>query len=199
MRRKKRTDPSLIEDIKAGGRERSTALEEIFYRSNFRNRVYNYIEKVNGDTSLTDDVIIEAIIIFDRSIRNEIYRYDGKVDNYIMSIARNYYSNLMRKKTKVKVQVEKVTIVDRANPELIFINEEIRQSLDNLLSLLSRECKEILSMWSNRIKYKDMRLGPVKQKDNNLRKKKYYCKQKLKDYLKENPHSIPSYYYGKSI
>jgi RNA polymerase sigma factor (sigma-70 family) len=191
-------DNALVESIQNGGLERLKALEKIYKTPGLRDRIVNYVTYYGGKKEDGEDVFVEAVIIVDKNIRFNKFKGESSISTYTYGVAKLYWANKKRlvKRDNLDINDFSKDLSDYQNPELIFINSEIKTKLSKILDLLSDKCSSILKMWSNSVKYSEIAKELNVENTSQLRKMKYDCQRKLKEALIRNPELIPNYYDG---
>ena len=191
-----KSDEDLINALKNGGRERKDAMIQIYFDSGLKRKVTNFLYHKTGNISELEDVITEAFIIFERNVRNNKFKGESSLNTYIFSIAKFFWVNKHRRKKLdfVSFEEEKMKVKEFQNPELIFINEELKQKLEGILLNLTEKCRKVITFWSLSYNNKEIAEEIDLGKGRSARNQKHQCLKKLKQFMAQNPELIPSEY-----
>lgn len=197
MKIKFKSDKELLNAIKEGAKKRNDALAYIYKDYNLNKRIANHLIHTCGNSKSKHDVLHEALIIFDRNVRNNRFKGESNVFTYVFSIAKRHWGNNLRQRNNnnVPLDEELLNIEDDLNPELILLKDELKLELKSLLELMGDKCKKILKFWSSSFSYAEIASKMNYSQESSARKKKYNCQKKLAKMLFENPGMIPQYYY----
>ena len=182
-------DSEIIHDILNGGKSRLNALSLLYNSDSFKKRIESLVYYFGGSREEVEEILTETIIIFDRNVRNGLFKENSSIQTYIFSIARHYYYVKRRKRSIHPIQIDELEEepIAISNPELICIDQEAEQLLLQILGQLGEKCKKILRYWSSSYSYKE--IASIMQLHNagNARKRKHDCLKKLENYLVQNP------------
>ncbi|NND08850.1 MAG: sigma-70 family RNA polymerase sigma factor [Saprospiraceae bacterium] len=141
-------DETLLASILEGGDALHRDMRQYYQESQCRTEVLNLLKKRGASTIEAEDVFQEGIIAFIFNVRKGKYRGEASVKTYIAAIYERIYNNQVRKKKSV-TQIEGNTLPDvndYKTPEYLFIEQEKRQKLDELLAKLGEKCEKILRL-----------------------------------------------------
>lgn len=183
-------DNMLCESIRKGGRNRNEALRKLYSDDRIRNSILKIVRNSGGNKVDAVDVLQEAIILFDRNIREDKYDFKSQVTTYIIGLGKYIWFNQMRKNAKTNYTEDVHTLdgVEDYNPELGYIEEETRAKITRLLKKSGKLCFRLLKMWKESIPLKEIAGKLNFPSYNAARKKKYRCLKKLTGLLQENAH-----------
>lgn len=188
---------ALIKDIEKGGKFCREALGKLYRDKQILNRVINYVKYNGGYEEEALSVLAEALIILERNIRYNKYKYASNLSTYLFGIVKHCWKQERRKNnTESGENIPIPEKLDYQNPELIYLSNELQTKLDEILNLIGAKCKQLMIYWSQSYSYEEiatlMDFGNVQ----NVRKQKFYCKSKILETLKQNPELIPEIYHG---
>ena len=75
-------------------------------------------------------------------------------------------------------------------PEDLVIDFSQKKLIENLLSYLGRNCKEVLMYWANGYKMKEIAKLVGYKSEGMAKKKKHLCMDKLQKHIANNPSII---------
>ena len=196
-----KSDEEIINAIQAGAKKRRDALAHIYMNKNLNKRITNFLIHKKADPKQKDEILAEAILIFDRNIRNNKFKQESNIYTYLFSIVTYYWINY--KKNDLHPQkandYEMLNIRDIQNPELIVIQRELKEELWQILNLMGEKCKKILEYWCGKYSYSEIAKYMNLSSESSARKMKYNCKKKLVELVRAKPDLIPSEYHGRII
>ncbi|MDR2407645.1 MAG: sigma-70 family RNA polymerase sigma factor [Bacteroidales bacterium] len=157
-------DEQLVKKYISGS---ELALEELVAR--YQQRVFSYILTVVRNKELAEDLFQETFIKVINTLRTGNYREEGKFGQWIMRIARNLIIDYFRRNQKMTFVENNygVDIFDGFSEpsmsiEQIIITKQIYDSLCDLVTLLPKEQREVLTM---RL-YQDMSFKEIAEQTN---------------------------------
>lgn len=105
----------------------------------YSNDVYRYAWSYLGDSSEAHDVVQEVFLRAYRSLNN--YRHDASAKTWLMTIARNYIFDVLRKRRterKYRTDEDMPDVVDSESPV------ELVMEVEEALAQLSNEYREVV-------------------------------------------------------
>jgi RNA polymerase sigma-70 factor (ECF subfamily) len=158
------SDEQLIINYNAGS---ESALEELVAR--YQQKVFSYILMVVRNKELAEDLFQDTFIKVINTLRTGNYREEGKFSQWIMRIARNLIIDYFRRNQKMSFVENNygADIFDGFSEpsmsiEQIIITNQIHESLRDLVALLPKEQREVLTM---RL-YQDMSFKEIAEQTN---------------------------------
>ena len=170
-----------------------TAFEEL-YKECFAT-VFRHVQRNSGTLQDAEDLFQDALLIVVRNIHKADFVLTGKIGNYLITIAKNLWLNVLRERKKAFKynKSQKETGSERENYQASEDFGGEIEEIDNkgihpnkikaALAKLGEECREILiAIYYHEEKPKDMadELGHSRK---YIRVKKFRCMKKLKDLL----------------
>jgi len=198
MKDRFKTEDHIIMAFKKGGQNAREAMAYLFRDKILFKRVLNYILYKGGSSQDAKDVLVESLIILERNIRKNVFQGTSSLNTYIMGIARFCWIQNCRSKG-VKVVGDELLAMDIpeiGNPELVFVNEELKENLNTILDLIGEKCKAIMKLWSMNLNFEEIREALEMSSVSAVRKQKFYCKEKMVELVKERPYLFPEYSNG---
>lgn len=196
-----KNDEEIINAIQGGGKKRGDALAQIYMNKNLNKRITNFLIHKKADPKDKDEILTEAILIFDRNIRNNKFKQESNIYTYLFSIATYFWINYKKNDlhSHKANDLELLKISDVQNPELIVIERELKEQLWQILNLMGEKCKKILEYWCGKYNYSEIAKFMDLSSESNARKMKYKCKKKLVELVRTKPDLIPSEYHGRIV
>lgn len=180
----------ICESILAGGLSRNQAIKELYNNSMIKNAIDGIVLKMGGNKNDSLDVFQEAIILFDRNVRENRFDFDSKESTYIISLGKYLWLNRMRKQDRITYtdSNEDLDTVDYSNPEDSMISEEIAREVNLMLKKSGDKCYELLKLWKESVPLTEVAEELGYSSYNAVRKQKHRCMKKLTDLLMTNTH-----------
>ncbi|MBL7830785.1 MAG: hypothetical protein JNK41_07145, partial [Saprospiraceae bacterium] len=94
------TDEVIISALLGGVDQRELVFKYFYQNSGYRSWVIDYVCSNQGDLASAEDVFQEAVIILDRSIRENKYEGSSSIKTYFFGIAKQYWFNQRRRMNK---------------------------------------------------------------------------------------------------
>ena len=181
-----RTDIDICNAIKRGGSDRRQAIEVIYNWNELKEKVNGYIIRHGGTRGDGLDIFHDAIVILDRSIRQDKFRAESSLQGYLFSICRFTWNNAWRKRLKTSsgdVQEHQLD-ADHETPEIALIGLDRRALLQQVLELLDDRCIEILRLWKLSYSMDEIARSTGLSSPAMAKKYRYRCMNRLLDKLK---------------
>jgi RNA polymerase sigma factor (sigma-70 family) len=153
-------------------------------------KVKHMVYKYKGREDEAYDVFQEAILKFYNFVKQGKFDANHKVESFIYAISKNMYIDYMRRQNK-SVKID--SIREKGNSEFDsplekIITEEKEAKVKAVFSQLGETCNNLLMYCF----YHDLPTKEICEKmgfisEDVLKTKKYKCKQRLLQLIKENP------------
>jgi len=181
-------DLIFVKAIGKGGAARKSALKLLYSNVNLQQKVRKWILSNSGTLEDAEDVLHDGVLVLDRNIRNNKFRMEGSIEQYLTSICRFLWLSRLRKQAQQK-SLEKPQVASlnqEDNPELILIRLEKKQHLESLLSKMDGRCLKILTMWKQSYSMKEIAKVVGLSSPALAKKYRYRCTQKMMRLLQED-------------
>ena len=163
-----------------------------------RGKEEEVVKIILGDRSLSDyinslckhdkvvyqSVIHDTILSFVRTAMKPDFKLRTKPIAYLKTIAKNYWYAQLRKN---KIQVEPIDNDKLILSETYMIDFDRKSLLEDLLSQISEDCREILVLWSRKYKIREIADKIGSNSVDYIKKKKHLCLKKLIAIVERNP------------
>lgn len=129
--------------------QRKAALQCLFEHPALRQSAIAHVRKYGGNRQDAEDVFQEAIILFDRKLRQGAFLGQGSLEAYFMGIVRWHWFNEQKRsgQTTLAFQKNAPEPSPHENPEIEYLMTERRDQLEHLLKQLTEKCSRILKMY----------------------------------------------------
>ncbi len=95
------TDKKLINAIKGQTKDREAAFRHIYVKSGWRSTFLTWSAQQKSSVSDGKDAFQMALLAFDKSVRGNQFKHQGKLKYYFLKIAKNKWIDIQRKKRLV--------------------------------------------------------------------------------------------------
>jgi len=153
--------------------------------------IRNYIINNNGNENDAKDIFQEAIIAIIRNIENNQVNKEVRFISYLYSISKYIWLKQIRKnKYIVNNNYNNIEEI-RENSVMIDLSNTIDDSIEksifqkNFLKL-GKKCQELLTLFFQKFSLKEIAEIMGFKSENYVKKKKFYCKEKLIKLIKED-------------
>lgn len=191
MVRQTLTQAELIEALSGPDiGQRQMALRYLFAHGQLRQAAIAHVRKHSGNQQDGEDVFQEAIIVFDRKIRQGAYLGEGSLEAYFMGIVRWQWYN----EQHCAGHTATVLLGDNSpepppdgDPEMEYLLTERRELLENLLEQLTDKCRNLLKMY--RLEYSMEEIARTMGFANSgvAKKEAFLCRKRFQVLLKNRP------------
>ncbi|MBK8734582.1 MAG: sigma-70 family RNA polymerase sigma factor [Saprospiraceae bacterium] len=179
-------ETEIISAIRAGGRIRDQALEQIYTNAKVKNRAKAILVKYNCFDTDFNDIYQDAIILLDKNVRNGQFESRGSLEAYLMSTCKLlWYNELRRKKKFVDEEILKNlenTVTNEVDQTQY--DEDLLKLLDLTLKKLDERCRKVLEMWKLSYSMSEIMETLGITSLGMTRKLKFTCLNKLTDLIK---------------
>jgi RNA polymerase sigma factor (sigma-70 family) len=191
MKHPKPTDLDLVSEIMAGGKTREKALKTLYENKFIRQKISMMVTKTDESGNIEFlDVFHDSIIIMDKNIRQNKYRFECDLFGYLYSIAKFVLLGKLRKENRNVSYLDENKLIPlekpvAESPESIYLRKERDRKLDDLIQLLGPRTAKVLELWQLSYSMKEIAEELNLTSPNMARKLKYYGYQKLLGLVKE--------------
>lgn len=146
-------------------------------------KINSYIQNNKGNSEEAMDIFQDAllyIIVTQKEKRTTI----GNFEAYLYVICRNLWKKKLLNRV---INTDVITLVDKETDLAQFFIEQKYQDLYTAkFSLLSENCKEILTEYFNGASYEEIAVDKEYATVNTVRQRVFKCRSKLIDFIKED-------------
>jgi len=139
--------------ILEGGYQRNKALQGLYSDEKIKKSVLKVVLNNGGNYDDAVDIFQEAIILFDRKVRENEFQQKSKESTYIVSLAKYLWLNERRKKDRVDNTDDFTSfdLIEGDTPEKHMLNQELIQEINILLKKAGKNCYEILNTFQTEV------------------------------------------------
>lgn len=190
MAKQEFTQIELMEAL--GGQDmeaRKAALRQLFGDSALRQLAITHVCTHGGNRQDGEDVFQEAIIAFDRKLRQGAFRGESNLETFFMGIVRWHWFN-ERQRAGAAATVYNGPPPEPppgGNPELEYLLRERRELLEKLQEQLSDKCRSILKMYQLDYSMDDIAQALGFANSGVAKKEAFLCRKRFQAILKKYP------------
>ena len=180
------THSELLAAIQQGGQQREDMLRQIYQEDKLRKTIVHHIVNHGGNSYDAEDVFQDAIILFDRQIREGNFKGQSSWSTYFIGIAKwRWYS--IRRKFRVVVEPDLGNDPSTESVEARVIENERRDIIDEILSKIGDRCKNLLKLYKLSYSMEEIADELGLSSPELAKKNAYECRKKFKDFVTNNP------------
>lgn len=183
------SDEKLLKDISSESDAREQALRYIVVQSGWKGQVIALVQQRGGTLEEAQEVFNDALYVFDRNLRLNRYKGDGRLNAYFMGIAKNFWRKQLERRhpnwESLESQVHNLAIEE--NVEDVLLSEEKSIFFTKLFQQIGEGCKETLMLVYLGYNTEEMLIKLNLANPEMVHKKVYRCKERMRELSKENP------------
>lgn len=181
------SDGDIIEGILGSTESRERIFQYIYSYSGWKSQVESIIINNKGTVTDAEDVFQESIILLDRNIRNNIFNHSSMIKTYFMGIVKQHWFNKQKSKKQIIELDEKFNESHESENNYTILELEKKEILDQLISQISKQCNEILSLYKLSFSNEEI-ANKLNLSSAELAKKyTYRCREKLRELIYSKP------------
>lgn len=183
------TQAELVEALAGTNPDRRQwALRCLFEDARLRQSAIAHVRRHGGNRQDGEDVFQEAILLFDRKIRQGAFLGQGSLGAYFMGIVRWSWFNEQKRANNAETRLETNPPERPAagNPEIEFLLAERREQLDTLLEQLTDKCRNLLKMYQLDYTMDEIARQMGYANSGVAKKESFLCRQRLRLLLKKH-------------
>ena len=145
----KYTDQEVLSMIISSTIERNKALKEVYISEKLKQSVKKALSQMGAQATDIMDIYQDAIVIFDRNVRQGKFKGDSTISTYITGIAKWSWLGQRRKNQRMHTtdQIENYDHREEDNTEDQIEVQKRNNDLRRLLDTMDDKCKELLKMY----------------------------------------------------
>lgn len=182
------TDTSLAAAISGELQgQRDAALQYLFGDRTRFIRVRKYVMAQGGTDADGQDVFQDAVVLFDRNVRQGKYNGTSTLDTYFFAIAKWRWVTLRRQR-----QPGRALPLERNEPETepadaqIIANDH-REVLNKALDMIGASCKKLLNYTGLQLTNDEIAQKEGYSSPEMAKKAVYRCRERFRELLREHP------------
>ena len=174
----------IINAVRKDINSRNKVIEKLYGDLSLKNAIGSFILKNGGNEDKVEDVFVFAIMTFIKQCYRPLFTLNKDVNAYLYSIAKYEWMRLSKKQRTMVSEDQRPELVDEITAEHLLIDRERHASLSIALNDLDPKCRDVLTMWANNLKMREIALKMAYKSEGMARKKKHECLNKLRVLIK---------------
>ncbi len=181
------TDEALLAAIRSGGQARETALRHLYLLPGLRETVARFVLDNGGGSADAQDVFQEALVLFDRNLREG--RFEGKsaLKTYFVAIAKWRWVTLRRQQGRYTELSPAQYDGETESPEADILRAEHRELLTEAMGHIGDRCRELLRLYQLDYTMEEIAGKMGYSGADTAKKEAFRCRMRLRDHLKKHP------------
>ena len=178
------SDSEILVCIRQGGRKENKAIRQMLEVN--RGKVKGYVLKNSGNSSDAETVLVEGVTAAVLNIRKGKFRGDSALSTYIFAICKSTWLKMAKKNKRFADPKDEDVIDEKGSPLDQFNDQEIKETVNSLLSRLGDACQKVLRMWSLHYSMAEIATELGYKNSQIAMNKKNKCLTKLKDMVRKS-------------
>jgi len=170
------TDPVIVKNFSRDLKKQDVLIKAILNDPNLKSYC-NSLTRAKYKF-LFDDVFHDSIINFIRAVQKPGFEFTGNPKDYLKRVMKNSFLSILKRR-KINVNNLDLEKIDVKYEEDYFINFDRKQILNDLLSKIGEDCKNVLTLWAMKFKMIEIANSLNYGTENYAKKKKHICLKKL--------------------
>lgn len=181
------TDESLLAAIRNGGPAREEALRHFYLLPGLRASVARFVLDNGGGNADVQDVFQEALVLFDRNLREG--RFEGKsaLTTYFVAIAKWRWVTMRRQQGRYQELSPARYDAEVESVETEVLRTEQREWLAEAMSHIGERCRELLRRYQLDYSMEEIAREMGYSNAETAKKEAYRCRMKLREQLEKHP------------
>lgn len=182
------TDTSLAAAISEGVQTQRDAALQYFFGDRMRfNRVRKYVMSQGGTDADGQDVFQDAVVLFDRNVRQGKYNGTSTLDTYFFAIAKWHWVTLRRKRHPNAPMPSEDTDATAEPADAQIIADDHREVLDKALELIGDTCKKLLKYTGLQLTNEEIAQKEGYSSAEMAKKAVFRCRERFRELIRERP------------
>lgn len=154
-------------------------------------KISSWVQKNNGCSKDAEDVFQDAITTtYKKAVGNDL-ELTCQLSTFLFSVSRNVWLHKLRsQKRMLNADLPDLNVMLKPEADKVdcfYRDPELNQLLDSAFASLCPDCQKILSLHFDGFSIKAIAETMDYQTENQTRKKKFRCKNKLVDFMRSRP------------
>ncbi len=158
-----------------------------FHLLGWRKAAIAYVKQHGGSEQDGEEVASDALLAFDRSLRNDQFRGASSLKTYFLSIAKRRWWKMLQSRRPDTTTPPEFIAGDDDNVEALFIKEEFKEVFNQALALAGERCKRIFEMVMLEMSMAEIALAMHLDNAHMAKKAAYRCRMAMREFLQTHP------------
>lgn len=176
------TEIEIIEKLKGSRSSHDQAMSFLYSSKAYREPIFFFLKSKGISNDECNLLWTDIVVKFCLLVKSEKYEHQGKLIGYIKNLSGYMVLNHFRAQKNVKTDDISMTLIkDQYVEENTLNHKELKDLLEEQLSLLGDVCKSILEYWSLDYSMQEIMKKLKLVSVEATRKRKHICLKKLLD------------------
>ncbi|NUO00294.1 MAG: sigma-70 family RNA polymerase sigma factor [Saprospiraceae bacterium] len=181
------TDERLEAAICGAQADREAALRHLFGGRKQMDRVKKYVVNHGGTEADGQDVFQDAVVLFERNIRQGKYNRQSALETYFFAIVKWHWLTL-RRRIKPEVEFNPSTYDEQEQPvDVKIISDDHREVLNSALTLVGDKCKKILLLTGLSLSNEEIAREMGISSPEMAKKDVFRCRERFRELIRQRP------------
>lgn len=182
------TDPSLAAAISGGSQEQRDAALQYFFGDRTRfHRVRKYVIAQGGTDADGQDVFQDAVVLFDRNVRQGKYNGLSTLDTYFFAIAKWHWVTLRRRKQPDALPSPEASTAEAEPADAQTIADDHKELLEKALELVGPDCKKLLKYTGLQMTNEEIAREAGHSSPEMAKKAVFRCRERFRELIRQRP------------
>lgn len=180
---------SILDALKGSEGERNAALRFIYKESMMKQTVVQWICRNGGSKEEAEECFQDALVIFDRNVRNGKFSDHGSWQAYLFGITRYCWLERLRRRKPASLELLSIHLNGLAEHsfEKQVIEEERTGLLKQAIETLRGRCKQILILYKSGVSHEEIAQEMGFSNSEAAKKECYRCRLRFRKFLMQRP------------
>ena len=181
------TDERLEAAICGTPAEREAAIRYMFGGRKQMDRVIKYVVAHGGTDADGQDVFQDAVVLFERNIRQGKFNRQSTLDTYFFAIVKWHWVSL-RRQQKPTVEFNPANYDEQVQAvDTHVISADHRKILEEALTLIGKKCKKILRFTGLSLSNEEIAAEMGFSSPEMARKEVFRCRERFREFIRQRP------------
>lgn len=185
------SNEEIFKLIRDGERGRNVVAKHFYQQTSLQNGIKKVMSsiKAGGEDDFWDIFDLTIMSFFKKTLKDDTFEIEKNMNSYLFMIARNLWIQELRKRNKLPDELPADYELDDNNRsvQLLLEDEDLKKWLEQIMANIGEVCKQVLMLWAQGEKMKDIQEMVELPSVEAARKRKHDCWKKLLKYLDQNP------------
>lgn len=181
------SDDALLDGIQSGGLAREQALKRLYQLPGLREAVIRHVLDHGGSRQDAQDIFQEALVLFDRNLREGRYEGKSSLRTYFVAIAKWRWVTIRRQQGRYTELAPLHYDAEVDSPEAETIRGEYRELFQEALNQIGERCRDLLKLYQ--LEYSMEEIAQLMQYGSAdvAKKEAYRCRMRFRELLENHP------------
>lgn len=183
------TDEILADLIKGSDKHRDEAIQYVL--KSWKHEVVAVLNRQGANKAEIDYALEEAIVVFDRHIREGTFREESSLKTFLISICKQTFRNkerwLKSEKAHTSLDDIKSDIPTAETPLTRLYSSEVSKFVQKILAALSLRCRDLLTLYMLSFTNKEIKEQMDIPTENAVGNALFECRQKFRQLCEKSP------------